>query len=114
MRFEHHRVYNLSIGNKGEIVALIGPNGAGKTTTINMITGVYTPTQGKILYGGKDITGLKPDQITRNGIARTFQNIRLFKKLSVLENILIARHLRWNPTSCQTRVCPNTVMKKNR
>jgi len=88
-------VNNLSIEvNKGEIVALIGPNGAGKTTAFNMITGVYTPTQGKILYGGKDITGLKPDQITRNGIARTFQNIRLFKKLSVLENILIARHLR--------------------
>lgn len=88
-------VNNLSIEvNKGEIVALIGPNGAGKTTAFNMITGVYTPTQGKILYGGKDITGLKPDQITKNGIARTFQNIRLFKKLSVLENILIARHLR--------------------
>jgi branched-chain amino acid transport system ATP-binding protein len=88
-------VNNLSIEvNQGEIVALIGPNGAGKTTAFNMITGVYKPTQGKILYGKKDITGLKPDQITKNGIARTFQNIRLFKKLSVVENILIARHLR--------------------
>ncbi|NLI92325.1 MAG: ABC transporter ATP-binding protein [Peptococcaceae bacterium] len=88
-------VNNLSIEvNPGEIVALIGPNGAGKTTAFNMITGVYTPTEGRIIYCGKDITGMKPDQITKNGIARTFQNIRLFKKLSVLENILIARHLR--------------------
>jgi len=88
-------VNNLSIEvNKGEIVALIGPNGAGKTTAFNIITGVYTPTKGRVFYDGKDITGLKPDQITRMGIARTFQNIRLFKKLSVLENILIACHLR--------------------
>jgi branched-chain amino acid transport system ATP-binding protein len=90
-------VNNLSIEvNKGEIVALIGPNGAGKTTAFNMITGVYTPTEGKILYNGKEITGLRPDQITKIGIARTFQNIRLFKKLTVFENVLIARHLRLN------------------
>lgn len=88
-------VNNLTIQvNKGEIVALIGPNGAGKTTAFNMITGVYTPTEGKILYQGQDITGLKPDQITKKGIARTFQNIRLFKKLTVFENVLIAKHLR--------------------
>lgn len=88
-------VHNLSIEvNEGEIVALIGPNGAGKTTAFNMITGVYDPTGGKIYYQGKDITGMRPDQITKLGVARTFQNIRLFKKLSVLENILIAHHLR--------------------
>lgn len=88
-------VNNLSIEvNHGEIVALIGPNGAGKTTAFNMITGVYTPTGGKIIYNGRDITGLRPDLITKSGIARTFQNIRLFKKLTVFENILIARHLR--------------------
>ncbi|NLO90119.1 MAG: ABC transporter ATP-binding protein [Clostridia bacterium] len=88
-------VNNLSIEvNKGEIVALIGPNGAGKTTAFNIITGVYAPTKGKVIYDGKDITGLKPDQITRMGVARTFQNIRLFKKLSVWENIMIACHLR--------------------
>ena len=79
--------------NKGEIVALIGPNGAGKTTAFNMITGVYTPTIGKIFYKDKDITNLRPDQITKLGIARTFQNIRLFKDLSVLDNVLIANHL---------------------
>jgi branched-chain amino acid transport system ATP-binding protein len=84
--------FNLEL-NKGEIVALIGPNGAGKTTAFNMITGVYTPTVGKIYYEDKDITGVRSDQITKLGIARTFQNIRLFKDLSVLDNVLIANHL---------------------
>jgi len=99
--------FNLVL-NEGEIVALIGPNGAGKTTAFNMITGVYTPTKGKILlnqksivegkevYKERDITGIRPDQITGLGIARTFQNIRLFKDLSVLDNVLIANHLRIN------------------
>ncbi|MPM63448.1 Lipopolysaccharide export system ATP-binding protein LptB [bioreactor metagenome] len=84
--------FNLTL-NKGEIVALIGPNGAGKTTAFNMITGVYKPTKGKIFYKGNDITQLSPHQITKSGIARTFQNIRLFKDLSVLDNVLIANHL---------------------
>lgn len=88
-------VNNLNIEvHEGEIVALIGPNGAGKTTAFNMITGVYHPTEGEIFYQGKNITGMRPDQITQLGVARTFQNIRLFKKLSVMENILIAHHLR--------------------
>ncbi|MGI5998056.1 MAG: ABC transporter ATP-binding protein [Lutispora sp.] len=84
--------FNLVL-NKGEIVALIGPNGAGKTTAFNMITGVYIPTKGKIYYKGKDITQMAPHNITKLGIARTFQNIRLFKDLSVLDNVLIANHL---------------------
>jgi branched-chain amino acid transport system ATP-binding protein len=84
--------FNLEL-NKGEIVALIGPNGAGKTTAFNMITGVYKPTKGKIYFKDKDLTNLRPDQITKLGIARTFQNIRLFKDLSVLDNVLIANHL---------------------
>ncbi len=74
----------------GEILSLIGPNGAGKTSTFNLITGVYTPTSGKILYKGKDLRKYKPYQITNIGIARTFQNIRLFKQLTVLENIILA------------------------
>ena len=78
--------------NKGELVGLIGPNGAGKTTAFNMITGVYEPTTGTIDFDGKSIVGLKPYQITQRGIARTFQNIRLFSELSVLDNVQIAYH----------------------
>lgn len=84
--------FNLEL-NQGEIVALIGPNGAGKTTAFNMITGVYRPTQGGITFEDKKISGMRPDQITALGIARTFQNIRLFKDLSVFDNVLIANHL---------------------
>jgi len=84
--------FNLTL-NSGEIVALIGPNGAGKTTAFNMVTGVYKPTAGKIYFNNTDITGVRPDLITKTGIARTFQNIRLFKDLSVLDNVLIANHL---------------------
>lgn len=84
--------------NEHEIVALIGPNGAGKTTAFNMITGVYTPTEGRVLYTTADgeevdITGKRPSEIAKLGVARTFQNIRLFKNLSVYENVLIAKHL---------------------
>lgn len=85
--------FNLVL-EKGQIVALIGPNGAGKTTAFNMITGVYKPTKGRVWFNGKDITDLKPDAITRLGIARTFQNIRLFRDLTVYENVLIGNHLR--------------------
>ena len=77
-----------------EIVALIGPNGAGKTTAFNMITGVYTPTEGSVILQGRSITGMRPDRIAAAGIARTFQNIRLFKALTVLDNVLIAQHVR--------------------
>lgn len=74
----------------GELVGLIGPNGAGKTTFFNLITGVYQPTEGDIIFSGKSILGSKPYQINNLGIARTFQNIRLFKELSVLDNVKIA------------------------
>lgn len=90
-------VSDLNINlEKNEIIGLIGPNGAGKTTAFNMISGVYKPTTGKIYFEDKDITGIKPSAITKLGIARTFQNIRLFKELSVLENVVIANHLRLN------------------
>ena len=84
---------NLLI-NKKEIVAIIGPNGAGKTTAFNCITGIYTPTNGVIEFCGEKINSVKPEYITKKGISRTFQNIRLFKELSVFENVLIAMHLR--------------------
>lgn len=87
--------FNLQL-EEGELVGLIGPNGAGKTTVFNMITGVYTPNQGEVLLKQEDnyikITGLKPYQITKLGMARTFQNIRLFKDLSVLDNVRISYH----------------------
>jgi branched-chain amino acid transport system ATP-binding protein len=78
--------------DNGSLVGLIGPNGAGKTTAFNLITGVYQPTKGNIEFDSNSIVGLKPYQITQRGIARTFQNIRLFSELSVLDNVKIAYH----------------------
>jgi branched-chain amino acid transport system ATP-binding protein len=75
---------------KNDICGLIGPNGAGKTTVFNMLTGVYRPTRGKILFNGKSIAGMRPYNITSEGIARTFQNIRMMKNLTVLENVKIS------------------------
>lgn len=77
---------------QGELIGLIGPNGAGKTTFFNLLTGVYVPTEGQILFGGEKLNGLAPYQITRKGISRTFQNIRLFGDLSVLDNVKVAYH----------------------
>ena len=86
-------VQNLNIVlNQGELVGLIGPNGAGKTTSFNLLTGVYVPTEGDILFNGKRINGLPPFKVTRKGISRTFQNIRLFNELSVLDNVKVAYH----------------------
>jgi len=78
--------------DKGELVGLIGPNGAGKTTVFNLITGVYKPDKGSIIFNEKDIAGMPPYTICARGIARTFQNIRLFNDLSVLDNVKIAAH----------------------
>ena len=79
---------------EGEITALIGPNGAGKTTLFNLIAGFYQPTSGKVYFKGQDITSLKPYQRTRIGLARTFQNINLFKDMSVMDNALVGQHCR--------------------
>jgi branched-chain amino acid transport system ATP-binding protein len=78
---------------KNEIVGLIGPNGAGKTTAFNVITGMNPPTEGRVFYRDEEITGLQRHAITKRGVARTFQNIRLFKELTVLENVLVGCHL---------------------
>ena len=78
-----------------ELVGLIGPNGAGKTTIFNMLTGVYKPTEGRIFVGGQDTRTYKPYRICRLGLARTFQNIRIFKDLTVLDNVLIGGHIHY-------------------
>lgn len=83
--------FNLDI-EKGELYGLIGPNGAGKTTVFNMLTGVYKPTAGEIVLDGKNITGKKQIEINKLGVARTFQNIRLFSQLSVLDNVKAGLH----------------------
>jgi branched-chain amino acid transport system ATP-binding protein len=79
---------------QGSIVSLIGPNGAGKTTFFNMLTGVYKPTSGSIVFNGTDVTGKPPHAITALGVGRTFQNIRLFQHMTALENVLVGMHCR--------------------
>jgi branched-chain amino acid transport system ATP-binding protein len=76
--------------NRGEICALIGPNGAGKTTVFNVVTGVYQPTEGDVVFNGNSIKGMKRNKITQSGIARTFQNVRLFGEMTALENVMTA------------------------
>ena len=79
---------------EGEIVSVIGPNGAGKTTFFNMISGMVTPTSGEILFEGESLLNLDPSQVTERGIARTFQNVRLFANMTILENVMVAQHCR--------------------
>src|SRR5881409_183093 len=78
----------------GEIVSIIGPNGAGKTTMFNLITGLYPADEGEIVFDGHHVAGLKPNQITRLGIARTFQTVHLFPNMTVLENAMVGQHCR--------------------
>lgn len=85
--------FNVDL-DEGVIFGLIGPNGAGKTTVFNCLTGIYRPTSGSIVFQGKDLVGRKPYQVTQMGVARTFQNIRLFKDLTVLDNVAVAFHPR--------------------
>jgi len=82
----------------GELVGLIGPNGAGKTTAFNLLTGVYAPTSGAIQFCGQSIAGLKPYQIAAAGVSRTFQNIRLFPSMTVLDNVRTAAHMHYKPS----------------
>ena len=84
---------SLSIG-RGEIYGLIGPNGAGKTTLFNVLTGLYQPDEGQFTFNGRDLVAAKPHAVVANGIARTFQNIRLFHNMTALENVMVGRHVR--------------------
>lgn len=85
-----------------EIVALVGPNGSGKTTLVNAVTGFFPPQRGRIVFDGTDVTGLRPHRVARLGIARTFQNLALFRGMSVLDNILLGRHGHMHPGALRT------------
>ena len=96
----------------GMIAGLIGPNGAGKTTLFNNITGLYTPTKGEIVFDGHRVSGLKPHEVQSRGIARTFQNIRLFGQMTVLENILVGMHSRLKGNVVEAFFRPPRVRKE--
>ncbi len=97
-----------------ELMALIGPNGAGKTTVFNLVSGFYTPTEGSIIFKGKPLTGLKPHQVTTRGIARTFQNIRLWHDMTVLENIQISQHHNLGYNLCDAFFRTSRYMKNEK
>jgi branched-chain amino acid transport system ATP-binding protein len=97
---------------KGEIVSIIGPNGAGKTTFFNTITGIYKPEEGQIIFNGKSLVGLRPDQIAERGISRTFQNIRLFSNMSVIENILVGMHPHLKQSAVDALLLVNSFKKE--
>ena len=99
---------------QNSIVSLIGPNGAGKTTLFNMLTGLYRPTQGRILLGDRNITRSRPDVITGLGVARTFQNIRLFGAMTAMENVMIGRHARMRAGLVGSIVRPPRVRREER
>ena len=96
------------------IVSIIGPNGAGKTTFFNMLTGLYKPSLGNVIFDGKDVTSRRPDQITALGVARTFQNIRLFGTMSAVENVLVGQHARLKATVAGSILRTPRVRKEER
>ena len=104
---------NLQIQPR-EIVSVIGPNGAGKTTVFNLITGIYRPTSGGIQLQGKSLVGLNPDQVLIRGIARTFQNIRLFNNMTVLENVLVGQHTQLKAGVLGSLFRPPSVVKEEK
>ncbi len=96
------------------IVSIIGPNGAGKTTFFNMLTGLYKPSIGRIVFDGQDISRTRPDQITTLGIARTFQNIRLFATMSAIENVMVGQHARMKAGLIGSILRPPRVLREER
>lgn len=111
------RELNSRVG-RGEVLGLIGPNGSGKTTFLNLITGIYRPTSGDILFEGENVVGVPPFQMVRKGVARTFQNSRLFSNLSVLDNVIIGMHHKqrshWYHAIFRNRVAKNELRKAAR
>jgi len=102
---------DLSIEN-GMIASLIGPNGAGKTTLFNMVSGFYKPTSGRLLFEGKEISGLRPNRVTARGLGRTFQNIRLFANMTALENVLVGMNCRLTATWVGSLLRPPAVVQE--
>ena len=98
----------------GQIASVIGPNGAGKTTFFNCIAGIYRPTAGEIVFDGRSIVGLKPNEVTVRGIARTFQNIRLFSNMTALENVLVGQHARLKAGAIDAILRPPWVQREER
>lgn len=98
----------------GTIASLIGPNGAGKTTLFNVLTGLYAPDDGTIRFQNRSLTGLKPDKITQAGISRTFQNIRLFSRMTVLDNVLVGMHSRLPTTVSEILLCSPASQDRER
>jgi branched-chain amino acid transport system ATP-binding protein len=98
--------------NKGEIISIIGPNGAGKTTVFNLITGIYRVSTGDIRLEDKTLSGLNPDQVVQRGISRTFQNIRLFNNMTVLENVLVGQHTQLKATIFGSLFRPPHVVRE--
>src|SRR3954470_7911177 len=99
---------------RATVVSLIGPNGAGKTTFFNMLTGVYKPTAGRIVFDGEDVTGMPPHAITERGIGRTFQNIRLFQNMTALENVLVGMHSRLKGGIVGSIIRPPRIRREER
>ncbi|MBA2374474.1 MAG: ABC transporter ATP-binding protein [Chloroflexi bacterium] len=97
---------------RGSIVSLIGPNGAGKTTFLNMITGLYIPTEGRIMFDGAELTGRKPHEVVRLGVARTFQNIRLFGNMSAEDNVLVGLHHRLKGRWFEAILRPPSIIRE--
>ncbi|MER3426073.1 MAG: ABC transporter ATP-binding protein, partial [Thermoleophilia bacterium] len=97
---------------RGAIVSLIGPNGAGKTTFFNMITGLYRPTSGRIVFNGQDLTGKRPHEVVHAGVGRTFQNIRLFGNMTAIENVLVGLHHTLRGTWWQAIIQPPAIRRE--
>src|SRR5205809_648258 len=106
-------VRDISIGIEDHsISSIIGPNGAGKTTFFNLMTGIYKPDTGEINFAGKSLIGLRPDQVNAAGVARTFQSIRLFSNMTVLENVMVGMHSRLDVSLWKTLLRPKSFYKQ--
>jgi branched-chain amino acid transport system ATP-binding protein len=99
---------------RGEILAVIGPNGAGKTTLFNVVSGIYAPQQGRVVLDGRDVTGLPPHRLARQGLSRTFQNLQIFFRMSAVENVMVGRHIHERRNVLAHMLALPSVRRQNR